>query len=99
MPETFAIIGRDAPDSRAKRPSLRAAHLAYWREHENFGRVVLAGPMTDFAGSLFVVHADSLAQVGEWMKQDPYVTGGVFEAVEIHPFRCVLPIGTYGEPK
>lgn len=99
MPETFAVIGHDAPDSREKRPHLRASHLEYWRAHEAHGRIVLAGPMTDFAGSLFVVKADSLAQVSEWMKQDPYVTGGVFESVEVHPFRCVLPIGTYGEPK
>ena len=51
-------------------------------------------PLTDGAGSLIVLEAESLAAANEIASRDPYVTGGVFAEVEIHPFLRVLPAST-----
>jgi len=89
--QLFVVIARDAPDSRDKRPLVREKHLAYWAPREAAGTIVLAGPMTDFAGSLFILRAESSAKVREWMRADPYCIEGVFESFEVHPFKGVLP--------
>jgi len=87
----FVIIGHDAPDAAEKRPQVRPAHLAHLEPLARAGRVRLAGPFLDRTGSLIVVEADSLAAVWELVGRDPYVTEGVFNRVEVKPFRQVLP--------
>jgi len=95
----FVIIGRDGPDAKELRPRLRPAHLQHLGEHDRRGRVRLAGPLTDGAGSLIVIDAEDIATVQRIMDADPYVTGGVFEHVEIHPFLQVLPTPGEGTPR
>lgn len=92
----FVAIGWDAADSKEKRPRVRPDHLAHWKEMDEAGRVVIAGPMTDFAGSLFIVEAESQQAIEAHMAQDPYLLQGVFQRVEVHPFKGVLPSRTYG---
>lgn len=92
----FVIIGWDAPGSRELRPNVRPAHLEYWKDWDEAGRVIIAGPMTDFAGSLFIVEADSQEVVAQKAAADPYFTSGVFARFEVHPFRGVLPTRVYG---
>lgn len=87
----YVIIGHDAPDAAAKRPEVRPAHLAHLDPVARAGRVRLAGPFLDRTGSLIVVEADSLAEVWALVARDPYVTEGVFNRVEVKPFRQVLP--------
>ncbi len=87
----FVIIGHDAPDGKEKRPAFRPAHLAHLEPLVQQGRVVLAGPFTDGTGSLIVVDAESLAAVWAIVACDPYVTGGVFNHVEVKPFLQVFP--------
>src|SRR5439155_760144 len=55
------------------------------------GRIKLAGPFLDRTGSLIVVEADSLADVWALVGRDPYVTEGIFNRVEVKPFKQVLP--------
>ena len=87
----FVIIGRDGPEAKALRPTIRSAHLAHLEIYHRQGRVKLAGPLTDGAGSLIVIDAADLADVRRIADADPYVTGGVFASVEIHPFMQVFP--------
>jgi uncharacterized protein YciI len=87
----FVIIGRDARDAREKRPGHRPAHLAHLEPLARAGRIILAGPLTDGAGSLIVVEAASLEEAWDLVGRDPYVTNGVFESVEVHPFLRVFP--------
>lgn len=87
----FVIIGHDAPDGREKRPAIRPAHLAHLEPLAQQGRLLLAGPFTDGSGSLIVIDADSRAAVWEIVGRDPYVTGGVFNRVEVKPFVQVSP--------
>ena len=87
----FVIIGHDARDAKEKRPPHRPAHLAHLEPLSQAGKVILAGPLTDGAGSLIVVEAESLASVWELVGRDPYVTNGIFERVEVHPFTAGVP--------
>jgi uncharacterized protein YciI len=87
----FVIIGRDGPDAKELRPRLRPAHLEHLGGQDRLGRLRLAGPLTDGAGSLIVIEADSIEDVRRIADADPYVTGGVFAELEIHPFLQVLP--------
>lgn len=89
----FVILGRDGPDGKSLRPGLRPAHLDHVRRYVPGGHVVLAGPLTDGAGSLLVVRFDSIEEARAMADADPYKTGGVFESVEIHPFLDVFPEG------
>jgi uncharacterized protein YciI len=97
----YAILGRDAPDSLARRRAARPAHLDRLRALLADGRLVIAGPMpaidapdpgpAGFAGSLIVAEFASLEAARAWADADPYVTEGVFAAVEVRPYLKVLP--------
>jgi uncharacterized protein YciI len=87
----FVIIGRDGPDAKELRPRLRPAHLEHLGVYDRQGRVRLAGPLTDGAGSLIIIEAENVEDVRRIADADPYVTGGVFTTVEIHPFLQVFP--------
>ncbi len=91
----FIAICHDAPDSRLKRPGLRPDHLAYWKPREEAEQIILAGPRTDFAGSVFILEASSANEVHDWIRNDPYYLGGVFESYQLHPFKCVLPTSQF----
>lgn len=90
----FVILGFDGPDGEARRKIHRPAHLARLEPLDAQGRVVLAGPLTDRAGSLIVIEADSLEEAQAFAQEDPYVQFGVFERVEVHPFVQVFPKAT-----
>jgi uncharacterized protein YciI len=87
----FVIIGHDGRDAKERRPLHRPAHLAHLEPLSAAGKVILAGPLTDGAGSLIVIEAESLAAVWELVSLDPYVINGIFERVEVHPFMRVFP--------
>ena len=87
----YVILGFDGPEGEAKRRVHRPAHLAHLEPLDAQGRVILAGPLTDKAGSLIVIEADTLAEVTTLVESDPYVKFGVFDRVEIHPFLQVFP--------
>jgi len=87
----FVIIGRDGPGAKELRPKLRPAHLEHLGALDRLGKIVLAAPLTDGAGSLIVLEADSLEDARGIADRDPYVLGGVFASVEVHPFLRVLP--------
>jgi uncharacterized protein len=87
----FVIIGHDGPEGARLRPQVRQAHLDNLRPLVDRGKVVLAGPFTDGSGSLIVIDAEDEAQARAFANSDPYVTRGVFEKVEVKPFRRVFP--------
>jgi len=97
----YAIIGDDAPDSLENRLAARPAHLARLDALQQDGRLVLAGPFpaidspnpgpAGFSGSLIVAEFESLEAARTWAEADPYVSAGVFERVNVKPFKKVLP--------
>ncbi|MET0513810.1 MAG: YciI family protein [Nitrospiraceae bacterium] len=91
MLTAFVILGFDSPDGQAKRKIHRAAHLERMEALHAQGRVILAGPLMDHAGSLIVIKAGSLEEAEQFAQEDPYTTFGVFERFEVHPFLQVFP--------
>ena len=90
----FVILGFDGPEGQAKRPIHRPAHLTRLEALQTRGRLILAGPFMDQAGSLIVIEADSQADAERFAAEDPYVVHGVFARIEVHPFLQVLPKGS-----
>jgi len=97
----YVILGRDRLGSLSKRLEVRPNHLARIDPLVQEGRILLAGPMPNvdsdnpgdagFSGSLIVAEFDSIDQARTWAEADPYMTEGVFESVEVFPFKQVLP--------
>jgi len=87
----FVIIGHDGPNGARLRPTLRPAHLENLRPLVQAGKIVVAGPFTDGSGSLIVADFESEDGAQAFAQNDPYTLGGVFERVEVKPFRKVFP--------
>jgi uncharacterized protein YciI len=97
----YALIGRDAAKSLDKRLAARPDHLKRLQGLRDEGRLLLAGPFpaidaedpgpAGFRGSLIVAEFDTLEEAEAWAQADPYVDAGVYEDVEVLPFKKVLP--------
>ncbi len=97
----YALVGHDAPGTLEQRLAARPAHLERLNALLNDGRLVLAGPLpaidspdpgpAGFQGSLVVAEFASLQEARAWADADPYVAAGVYAAVDVYPFRKVLP--------
>ena len=97
----YAIRGTDVPNSLDKRKVARPAHIARLELLRDAGRLLLSGPFpaidaedpgpAGYTGSLIVAEFDSLEEARAWAQADPYVAAGVYAAVEVQPFRKVLP--------
>ena len=97
----YAIIGFDRPDSLSARLSVRPEHLLRLNALRDAGRMVLAGPLpaidspdpgpAGFTGSLIVAEFASLEEARAWADTDPYIGAGVYERVDVRPFKQVLP--------
>lgn len=102
MPMWYAIIARDAPGSLERRLGAREEHLARLHALLEDGRLLLAGPHpaidaedpgpAGFSGSLIVAEFTDLQAAKAWADADPYVAAGVYEDVEVKPFKRVLPV-------
>ncbi len=87
----FVIIGWDGPEGQTKRPIHRPSHLERLKKVQDQGKLICAGPFDDQAGSLIIIEANSLAEAEAFAREDPYVIEGIFERIEVHPFKQVFP--------
>ena len=97
----YLIEGHDGEGVLDKRAGARPAHLARLTALRDAGHLLLAGPCpaidaedpgpAGFSGSLVVAQFDSLEDARAWADADPYVAAGVYERVDVRPFRKVLP--------
>ena len=98
----YSIYSKDRPDSLAARLEARPAHLERIKSLDSEGRLLLAGPRpaidspdpgpAGFQGSLVVAAFASLEDARAWADADPYVASGVYDSVEVTPFKRVLPV-------
>jgi uncharacterized protein YciI len=88
----FVLTCIDKPDSLNVRMGAREAHLAYVRERME--QVKLGGPFLDakgdMAGSLLLLEVSDLDAAETFNRADPYTLAGLWERVEIRPFRVTL---------
>lgn len=97
----YAFLGEDVPNSLAQRNLSRPEHLARLHALRDSGRLVLAGPLpaldtvdpgpAGFVGSLIVAEFPSLTEARSWADADPYLRTGVYQRVQVWPFKQVLP--------
>ena len=91
----FVLIGRDHPNSLARRLQHRPAHLEAVRVLDASGRVRHGGPLKNdrgqMIGSLLIFEAESLEAAKKLVAADPYVVGGVFETYEVLETEAVFP--------
>lgn len=90
----YAVYCKDKQGGLQLRLNNRAAHLAFLEGYRD--KVVLVGPlMTEdrqsMIGSLLVMDFKERHEVDAFLAEDPYAKAGVFEEVEVHPFRKVMP--------
>lgn len=96
----YAIISQDVQDSLEKRLSVRTDHIARLQVLQNEGRILIAGPhpaidsedpgTAGFTGSLIVAEFDSQEAAQTWANADPYITAGVYQEVEVKPFKKIF---------
>jgi Uncharacterized protein conserved in bacteria len=97
----YVIEGYDGQQVLSARLAARPAHLARLQALQEQGHLLLAGPCpaidaedpgpAGFSGSLVVAWFEDLEAARAWADADPYVEAGVYQRVEVRPFRKVLP--------
>jgi uncharacterized protein YciI len=97
----YIIEGHDAANVLPQRLAARPAHLARLQGLHDEGRLLVAGPCpaidavdpgpAGFSGSVVIAEFESLPAAQAWADADPYVAAGVYQRVEVRPFRKVLP--------
>ena len=95
----YVILGKDAPGALEIRKRVRARHLERIGQLAAAGRVAIAGPCpvedspepspAGFTGSVIIAEFDSLDDARAWAEADPYRDAGVYESVEVVPYKKV----------
>jgi uncharacterized protein YciI len=87
----FLLIATDKPNALELRMATRQAHLDYVR---GSSLVKIGGPMLndagEMAGSMLVLEAEDQAAAQAFAAADPYAVAGLFEKVELRPFKLTL---------
>ncbi|HEY9022596.1 MAG: YciI family protein [Paracoccaceae bacterium] len=87
----FALIARDKPGAIETRLANRAAHLDYVTQS---GVVRQAGPLLnndeEMIGSLLILDVEDRAAAESWAAGDPYAKAGLFQDVELIPWKKVI---------
>ncbi len=93
----FLVIARDGTDADAldRRMKVREAHLEGAKKMHACGEMINGGALLDedgkMIGSCCMVEFPSREELDAWLSRDPYVTGNVWQEIEVHPFR-VAPL-------
>lgn len=90
----FSIYCVDKPGHAQVRADNRPAHLDYARQFKE--QFLLGGPMLSedgagMVGSLLIIDLPDLAAARAWAENDPYAKAGLFESVQVRPFKKVIP--------
>ena len=88
----FVLTCLDKPGALDVRMGAREAHLAYVRER--IAQMKLGGPFLDengdMAGSLMILEAPDMAAARDFNANDPYTLAGLWQSVDIRPFRTTI---------
>lgn len=92
----FVVFCVDKPFSTALRSVTRDEHLRFVAGAGDMVR--MAGPLmsddgTKMAGSMLIIEAETLDAAREWQAADPYQKAGLFEHVDIRPWKWTFENG------
>jgi len=101
MSMLYSIVGYDVPNSLPLRAKVRGEHISRLKVLASNGHLVIAGPNPaidslepgdeGFTGSIIIARFKSLEEAKAWAADDPYFKTGVYQRVEVKPFKQVLP--------
>ncbi len=89
----FLVLAHDGTDADApaRRQRVRAEHLAAVGRLKARGNFILGGAILDaqgqMVGSAVVFEFPDRAQLDVYLARDPYVTGNVWQRIDVQPFR------------
>lgn len=87
------VLATDYKDEQAleRRMNVREAHLQRMKTEKEKGIFITGGAKLNahgiMYGSMLIVEMSNKEAVQRWLETDPYITGKVWETVEILPFR------------
>ena len=88
----YMVLCKDSPKSSQLRASARPEHLNYLDSFKiRFAGPFMSDTTEEMIGSLIILEANSLADAKQFAANDPYNLAGLFESVEIKPFKQVIP--------
>lgn len=87
----FAVLCKDKPEHIHLRMETRPRHLAWVDGLNEKGTLKIAGPFLDAeekpCGSMLLIEAVDQASAEAIAAEDPYGKAGLFESVEVKPFK------------
>jgi len=92
----FLVVARDGTDEGAleRRQQTRPTHLEGIGPLVEKGNVLVGGAILndtgDMVGSMLLVEFPDRDGVDAWLSRDPYVTDGVWQDIDVHPFRTAV---------
>lgn len=87
----FVALCFDKPGQVDLRMATRAEHLSFLDKHA--AKVKLGGPFLDGdkpVGSMLILDCVDLSEAQGLLDQDPYAKAGLFERVELRPWKRVV---------
>jgi uncharacterized protein len=89
----LAYDGTDA-DAAARRRAARPAHFEGIRPMAEKREILAAGAILDdegsMIGSVLFTEFPGRAELDAWLERDPYIQRGVWQRVEVKPFRLAI---------
>ncbi|WP_258102552.1 YciI family protein [Marinoscillum sp. MHG1-6] len=89
---SYLVIGRDGHDAAERRQAQRQAHLDSVAKLKSEGKILYAVAMLEegkMVGSVMVFDFESVEELEVWKANEPYITGNVWETVEV--MECAVP--------
>jgi uncharacterized protein len=89
----FLIIGRDGTDEKAleRRMAARESHIELGNRMREKGKALFGVAILDetekMVGSVYVCDFESREELDQWLAQEPYITGKVWQDVEVQKCR------------
>jgi uncharacterized protein YciI len=89
----YVIIARDGNDEEAlaRRMAVRPNHLAGAAKLKANNQYIMGGAILSedgtMEGSVMMLQFETEAAFTEWYNNEPYITGGVWQQIEVKPFR------------
>lgn len=89
----YVVHAYDHTDAGAldRRMAARPAHFDYVRSLKEKGQFVLGGALLDpegrMIGSMLLLDMETDEQLQNYLHNDPYIVQGVWETIDVKPFR------------
>lgn len=97
----YVFNAKDVENSLGKRLQFRPLHLARLMILIEQGRLLIAGayPAIDsidpgpagFFGSLIIAEFEDLEAAKKWADEEPFLIHGIYQSIDVKPFRKSLP--------